>query len=136
MSVTIHIRDLVQAKLVGRTIDVVGFVDEILALAAESGAIRCCLASESALRFELGDEVCEVELDSCRGKLRMLCARLAVLCNETEGAAVSPYGGKGAIRTPSHNGSGLRQCAVRFENTPADHGFSIDTGIVPGVRGS
>ncbi|MBI3823066.1 MAG: hypothetical protein HY289_10365, partial [Planctomycetes bacterium] len=79
-----RIRDLVKSKLVGRTIDVVGFIDALLEIAGKVGEVHCALASDQALRFELGNEgPCDIELDAARGKLRMLCARLSVHCNET-----------------------------------------------------
>jgi hypothetical protein len=125
MSATSRIRELVQAKLAGRKIDVVGFVDELLAIVAETGEIHCCLASEQALRFETRDGACEVELDSCRGKLRILCARLGVLCNDAGGATASLYGGEGIVCAPSNNGTESAQWTVRFKNTPDEHELTI-----------
>ena len=114
-----RIRDLVQAKLAGRKIDVVGFIDELLDMAKEAGEIRCRLATEQRLRFEFGDQTCEVDLEGARGKLRMLCARLSVLCNETGGSAVSAYGGHGLIANLKD------QWTARFQNTPGEQEFSI-----------
>ena len=123
MSMTSRISDLAHAKLVGRTVDIAGFVDELLA-AADAGAIRCSLASEASLRFEIGSEWCEVEIDACRGKLRMLCARLSALCNESGGPPVSPYGGEGTIR-PARFNVHPQAWSVRFKNTPDAQELSI-----------
>ena len=121
MSASEQIRDLVQAKLAGRKIDVVGFIDQLLDLSQEVGAIRCSLAAEDSLRFELpGLDSCEVKLDAGRGKLRMLCARLHVLLKETSGPKASPYGGEGAI-IPNDG----RGWTTRFKNTPAEQEFTI-----------
>jgi hypothetical protein len=103
-------------------------MDALLEIASAAGEIRCCLADDNGLRFELpGDETCEVEIDAARSKLRMLCARLSVLCNETPGSAVSPYGGVGVIRVQSQNGNGATQpqWTVRFKNTPGEHEFTV-----------
>ena len=122
MFFTTRITELVRTRLAGRKIDVVGFVDALLDIAKEAGEIRCCSSGDAGLRFEFGDqETCDVELDGCRGKLRMLCARLSVLCGE------NPYGGEGSIRMPSNNGSDVAEVrwTVRYKNTPDEHEFSI-----------
>src|SRR5947209_6502845 len=94
-----QIEDLVRSKLVGRVIDGVGFIDELLNLATREGEIHCTFANNEALRFTLPGQqlVFEVPLDRARGKLRMMCARLGVLCNESRGQDVSLYGGEGVI---------------------------------------
>jgi hypothetical protein len=122
MSQSSRIQDLVHAKLTGRKIDVVGFVDELLDAANKFNETRCCLATDQSLRFELGDQVCDIELDAARAKLRMLCARLAVLCGETAAGPVSPYGASGTIACP---GRPSYRWAVRFKNTPGEQEFAI-----------
>jgi hypothetical protein len=137
MSAPSQITQLVHAKLAGRKIDVVGFVDGLLDVAAKVGAIRCCLADERGLKFEMGDQgTGEIVLDSARSKLRMLCARLGVLCNETPGPAVSLYGGEGVIRVQPQNGMArkeLAEMAIHFKNTPDEHEFTI-TPIMSATR--
>jgi len=122
MSAQTLIDELVRTKLAGRKIDVVGFVDALLELSSETGEIQCRLASENALGFHAAGLVWETEVDASRGKLRMLCARLGALCNETNSAAVSPYGGEGLIRVPSVNGKGWM---VQFKNTPDYQEFRV-----------
>jgi hypothetical protein len=122
MSQPSRIQDLVQAKLAGRKIDPVGFIDKLLEVASEAGEIRCGLAGARTLRFELGGEGCEVELDAAQAKLRMLCARLSVLVSEGKGSTVSPYGGEGTV-TPS--ATPLHQSSVRFTNTPGEQEFTM-----------
>jgi hypothetical protein len=93
-----QIQLLVREKLAGRKIDGVAFIDELLALAQQVGEVRCGPAGDRGLRFELrGSDPFEVDLDANRGKLRMLCARLAVLCQESN-HDFKPYGGEGVIR--------------------------------------
>jgi hypothetical protein len=122
MCESLRIRDLVQAKLAGRKIDPVVFIDELLVIAKEVGEIRCYLATEQSLRFELDGQACDVALDAARTKLRMVCARLSVLCNTGEDSAVSPYGGEGIIRSSATPTDPWR---VRFKNTPGEQEFSI-----------
>jgi hypothetical protein len=120
MSEATRVKDLVNAKLVGRQIDPVGFIDELLEATSQAGEVNCRLASEQRLQFEFDGRAVEVDLDSARGKLRMLCARLSVLCVGSGGAPVSPYGGEGTITT-----SPQQQRQLRFRNTPDEQGFTI-----------
>ena len=115
-------RELVTANLPdGREVDGVRFIDELLLVAAEVGEIQCSLASDRELRFQAPDRPAwDVELDRAKTKLRMLCARLGVLCNESGGPEVSLYGGEGVIKK-----AGPAQWAVRFMNTPDQQGFII-----------
>jgi hypothetical protein len=122
MSQPSRIQDLVHANLVGRKIDPVGFIDKLLEVVTEAGEIRCGLAGERTLRFELGGEGYEVELDAAQSKLRMLCARLSVLVSEGNGSTVSPYGGEGTVTSPA---SPLHQWSVRFTNNPGEQEFTM-----------
>jgi len=117
MATTSRIRGLVQEKLAGRKIDVVGFVDQLLG--TEFGEIRCCVATENSLQFACGRDTCEVELDAAQSKLRMLCARLSVLCH---GVGVSPYSGEGTIASPGSPGA---EWLVRFTNRPDEQEFTL-----------
>lgn len=117
-----QIPGLVQAKLAGRKIDVVGFIDELLSLVKEAGGLRCYLATDRRLRFELDGQASEVELESARSKLRMLCARLSVLCTGTNGSAVSSYGGEGTITSLQIPSPGWK---LRFSNTPGEQEFTL-----------
>jgi hypothetical protein len=93
-----QIERLVQERLIGRKIDGVGFIDALLAHAAQVGEVHCSHFGEKTLRFQLpGTDSFDVELDANRGKLRMLCARLAVLVGETDGKMPPLYGGEGHI---------------------------------------
>lgn len=136
-----QIEELVRDKLVGREIDPVGFMDNLLALAALEGEIRCTFSGNEALQFTVpGQQLAfEVGLDRARGKLRMLCARLSVLCKES-GKDVSLYGGEGMIERngppnhPSYDELNRPTVLTRrrtgkwatwFKNTPAEHEFTI-----------
>ena len=151
MSAICQIQDLVREKLLGRKIDTVGFIEALLALVDQVGEIQCSLGGEEALQFRTPNEAAafEVELDAARGKLRMLCARLGVLCHECGVPDVSLYGGEGFIRRvlppdlattvgplPSSDlrgpgGTALasppipKELRVRFKNTPSEQEFTI-----------
>ncbi len=153
MNAADRIRELVRANLLGRRIDVVRFVDELLHVAADVGEIRGSLAGNDALRFETPRQPAwEVEVDRAKGKLRMCCARLGVLCNESGGREVSLYGDEGVIVRAALNGAtlsrlaaiqvgasvvpgaaphgspaGPEKWAVRFKNTPSEQEFVIQT---------
>jgi hypothetical protein len=118
MMVRSRIQDLVQEKLAGKKIDPVGFIEELFHVTDQVGKLRCTLATDQQLRFEVPDQTpLDVSLDFARGKLRMLCARLGVLCQENGNPEVSPYGGEGTIE-PKHR-------TVRFKNTPDEQEFTI-----------
>lgn len=135
-----RLRDLVLAKLSGRKIDIVGFIDELLELAKDLGAIHCFFVAEDSLRFEIADlGPCDVQLEAARGKLRMLCARLSFLCNKAS-PPVSPYEGEGTIQKTASflAGNGkvsdrqeLAQWTARFKNTPSQQEFTIAPVKVP-----
>jgi hypothetical protein len=92
-----HVEKLVAEKMLGRKIDAVSFMDELLSLAAQLGQLTCTPASNRALRFAIaGCDPFEVDVDGNKGKLRMLCARLAVLCQEN-GHDPMVYGGEGTV---------------------------------------
>jgi len=149
-----RINELVRAYIRGNQGDLVRFVDELLLLTAEVGEIKCAFAGDRALRFETPQQPgCEVELERAKSKLRMCCARLAVLCNESGGQDVSIYGGEGIIVKAVLNGAAPRsqlaalavgapatpsaapdrsapspeRWAVRFKNTPSEQEFVIQT---------
>jgi hypothetical protein len=122
MGLTGAIQTEVRAHLAGRPVDVVGMVRLLLDAARDAGEICCRLSPDGAgLRFEFPQStlVEDVSLDRARAKLRMMCARLAVLCREHGAPDVSPYGGEGEVES----GGGVWH--VRFVNTPSQHEFTI-----------
>jgi len=145
------IRELVNAYLFdNHKVDGVQFIDQLLLLACEVGEIQCNLAGERKLRFQIPDQqMWEVELDRAKAKLRMLCARLGVLCNEAGDQDISLYGGEGIIKkiVPLELSNNLRRSSgsdlrsptatsvvpppiskewkVRFKNTPSEQEFTV-----------
>jgi hypothetical protein len=130
----VRIERLVRERLVGKQFDGVAFVEELLAIANLAGEVRCSPVADQGLRFELpGSAPIEVDVDRNRGKLRMLCARLAVLCQES-GSEFLLYGGEGTIRRtvkppstagPSEDAQNTISWYARWTNTPGKHEFSL-----------
>ena len=124
MNAAAKIRDLVKADLAdNHNIEPVRFMDELLCLASEVGEISCTLANAGALRFQIPDELdCDVELGRAKSKLRILCARLAVLCHESGCPEVSIYGGEGVIK------SDVRYMTSRMLSAAASSSVSAAVG--------
>ena len=124
MNAIAQLRELVEAKAKGRSWDGVGLVDDLFGIAAEVGEVTCTLARPDGLRFLLGTQPpFEVDLDRARSKLRTMCARLGVLCNEHSGEDVSLYGGEALF---NYGPAGPeRRWRVRFQNTPGKQEFTI-----------
>jgi hypothetical protein len=156
MNTECKIRGLLQAYLVDdHKGDPVRFMDELILVASEVGPIRCSFAGDGKLRFQVQDQPAwEVELGRAKAKLRILCARLGVLCNESRDQDVSLYGGEGLITFPdwswghedlgpsgpydwqssqktplqaqgSLSAKAARKLAIRFKNTMAEQEFTI-----------
>jgi hypothetical protein len=128
-----HIEQLVRDNLAGKKVDGIAFVDELLSLAQQVGELRCGPAGDHGLRFEVrGSDPFEVGLDANMGKLRMLCARLAVLCQEN-GHEFMPYGGEGLVRRSASVANGNAGASIprivewraRWTNTPGRPEFTI-----------
>jgi hypothetical protein len=122
-----RLRDLVSLNLaVDGEMKIVAFVDELFPLAVTLGDLNCTAVDDRALQFRTrGQPLCEVELACARGKLRMLCARLAVICSKRTGREFSPYGEEAEFDLPLPSG----QCVpfkVRFTNTPDRQEFNIE----------
>jgi len=116
-----RILELVRLHLEGdHHADVVRFINELLAATAEFGETRCSLADKGTLRFEsAAGPSFEVCLSRAKSKLRMLCARLGVLCTESGTLEGTLYGGKGTIAD---------QWQISFMNTPGEQSFTIGLG--------
>jgi hypothetical protein len=133
-----QIERLVPERLAGRRIDAVRFVEELLAIVTQVGELWCGPAGDQGLRFEIrGHDPFEVGLDANRSKLRMLCARLAVLCQDENGSDSMLYGGEGTIRRTFKAGAFDEEPSnpiryhlawkARWSNTPDKHEFAIST---------
>jgi hypothetical protein len=145
------IRELVETRLADdQKVEGVEFIDQLLVLALEVAELKCTLVGDGKLRFETQDQlICEVHLNRAKTKLRMLCARLGVLCHESGDKEVSLYGGEGTIKkevpmeltqnnaplsglgSRSTTGTAFtptrisKEWRVRFKNTPSEQEFII-----------
>jgi hypothetical protein len=125
------IQRMVQERMTGRNVDVVGFVEQLIHVVGLAGEVHCIAVGDDRLRFAFAQEpAIEVELDHASGKLRMICARLAVLGQ----GATQPcfYGDEGFIAPPigEPNGNGAAsgmegQLGVRFSNKPGEVWFNL-----------
>ncbi len=107
----------VRERLLGRKTDIVTFVKELLAITSQVGQVSCHHAGDHGLRFQFNNEApFEVELDHNHGKLRMMCAHLAVLAAENEPESAQIFGGEGTIR---------QTWKARWSNTMHKHDFTI-----------
>jgi len=105
--------------------NLVDLVDWLLDLAARSGEIRCTPIPPDHVRFEIrGEETCDVFFPQAKGRLRSMCARIAVLCQES-GHEFMPYGGEGTIR---------QIWRARWSNTMGKQDFTLlaESAIDPG----
>lgn len=144
MNAESRLRELVAAHLSdNHTVDGIQFIDHLLSLTFEVGEIECSLADEGKLRFRIPTQpVCEVELERAKAKLRLLCARLGVLCHESGDPDVSLYGGQGRIKKEMSVPTSATDIAlaprlgaltqsrspewrVRFKNTSSEQEFTI-----------
>jgi hypothetical protein len=134
MNVESRIRELVQLHLAdNHNTDIVRFADALLALAAEVGEIRCQMADTDALQFEVESQTPLVmPMGRVQTKLRMLCARLAVLATESGTLEGTLYGGTGIIPGNSTTIEMMQpnQWKVITNNTPSKQDFCI----LPGAR--
>lgn len=118
--------------------NVTGFVDELFRVASEHGALGCAFAGHRRLRFfvqhlpapamsraqEPCAAECIVELAAARSILRMMCARLAVLCKERLTADISLYGDSAVLEYPDTD---RRRWSVGFINTPDRQEFVLES---------
>jgi hypothetical protein len=127
---TCELPQLIQTQLVGKKVDLVAVVDQLLGMAHAAGELRCQLASDEAIRFEFrGEEPVDIPVDLAKGKLRAMCARLGWLCHESGQTDISLYGDEGTFRRnlPSDetaNGSSF-SWRLKFMNTPGEQYFII-----------
>jgi hypothetical protein len=119
--------------------DVTGLVDSLFHAASQRGGIAGTLEGDSALRFSVcrapalvsvllrqpapARSECTVEHPAARAILRMICARLAVVCKERSLADVSPYELAAEFDYPIADPG---RWSISVVNTPACHRFQIE----------
>jgi hypothetical protein len=107
---------------------IVEFVEHLLGLACACGEVTGRFADHQHLLFAAaGQGPCLVELTRARAKLRALCARLGILCNQGSGNEVSLYGGEATFPYAVPGGLPV-SLSVSFKNTPDEQRFQIRWG--------
>ena len=120
--------------------DIVRFVDQLFHLAAENGNLAGVLDGDKSFRLVVrpprpgrrmglapapakSQAACIVEHEAARSVLRMICARLGVLCKERTATEISLYGDKAVMDydVPEH-----RRWSVSFTNTPQHQEFLLE----------
>jgi hypothetical protein len=140
MRLNTTIEELIESHLADpRKVDVVGFVDQLLTVASENGAVGGTWVGDQRVQFRVRDpsravtgacdNPCESDVVStfespfARSVLRMVSARLGVLCRESTGREISLYGDQAVIEPGDLPG---RRWKVSFTNTPERHEFLIE----------
>lgn len=122
-----------------RAPDITGFVDQLFHVAAETGTVACVFNGDKRLRFFVrpaqvrvmglaptpvqAQPTCIVEHEAARSVLRMICARLGVICKEHTATDISPYGDKAVME---YDVQDHRRWSVSFTNTPDRQEFLIE----------
>jgi hypothetical protein len=121
-----------------RAPDIAGFVDQLFHVAAETGAVACAFDGDQRLRFFVrptpmraigqvaslqSQKACVVEHEAARSVLRMICARLGVICGESTDADISPYGDKAVME---YDVKDHKHWSISFTNTSERQEFVIE----------
>lgn len=139
MNFATRIKGLAEVYLADvRTPNIAAFVEQLFSVAAETGGLACALSGEKAIQFSLQQGPnpakgqapsqvrlqtdCHVEHAAARAVLRMLCARLGMICKEQTGRDVSLYGDQMVI---DYEVQGHNLWSVSFTNTTDRQDFVI-----------
>ncbi len=123
-----------------RAPDITGFVDQLFHVAADTGTVACVFnTGDKRLRFFVrpmqisvmglatrqvqAPPTCIVEHEAARTVLRMICARLGVICKERTAKDISPYGGQAIVDYAIQD---QKRWSVSFTNTPDRQEFLIE----------
>ena len=117
MKPRIDLQTLCSQFLASRTTDVVVFTRELCTRLRHCRDCRCESLGDDSLVITLGGEAPAIcSFHDARHKLRMVCARIAALCNERTSGSVNPYGGAGQFIHTDEAGAVV--CSAEFQNTP------------------
>lgn len=109
--------------VVSKEVDVDAFVRELLRAVASGATVAAHAGSRSRIELTAGYDTKLLEADSASAKLRMICARLAVLFSERRGTVPPLYGGQteGELFV---DGARMR-ARLELSNTSDDVGFVV-----------
>jgi hypothetical protein len=140
MSFETRIKELSDRYLADvRAPDIAGFVDQLFYVAAETGTVACVFNGDKKLKFFVrptqtrvmglatrpaqAPPTCVVEHEAARSVLRMMCARLGVICKERTATDISPYGDKAELEYEIQD---QKHWSISFTNTPDRQEFLIE----------
>jgi len=140
MSFETKIKELSDRYLAdARAPDITAFVDQLFSVAAETGTVACVFNGDNRLQFFVlpmeprrkevtprptqAPATCIVEHEAARSILRMICARLGVLCKERTTTDISPYGDKAVL---DYDVQEQKRFSISFTNTPERQEFLIE----------
>ncbi len=125
------LEDLAARYLTGsQGVDPVEFIAQLLARLEELGSVSCSLAGEEGLRFQIRQApALDIAMPRARQKLRLLCARLAVVASERAEQPVNPYGGDAYFACGAGTDS-KTACKLAFSNTPGLQRFQLEVGVI------
>src|SRR5271157_6439980 len=106
------------------TRDVVGLVDEVLALCQEHGLQLDWQEGGCHIRSSGGEPEGTIDVPLRKSVFRAILARVADLCNERSPNSVSTYGGQGELWVGANSARVLR---VAFVNTPTTQTLELTT---------
>ena len=108
-----------------QNLNVLASVDFVLAQLEALENISCALLDEGQIRFYTRSQLlCDVHISNARAKLRMMCARLAAMCND-QGQEISPYGGQAEFMYEISPGKFV-WAKLYTANTPDDQKFILE----------
>jgi hypothetical protein len=139
MNFSENIKQLLETHFAdARRPDITGLVDDLFDVAAESGSVACVLDDGDRLHFFLSPPPTQMHAlvpsvsqmqsayvmrsNVARTYIRMICARLAVICKDRGGTDVSPYGDQAVIGDSSGS---RKRWHVSFTNAPERQSFLI-----------
>jgi hypothetical protein len=99
------------------------FILQLISMAGDLEQGINCEFTDERIRITVNQRLLH-ELELPRGKsiLRMVCARLAVQCEEWTNQPVKPYGDQVSVEMPSEK----RPFLIAFENTPVQQMIAIE----------
>jgi hypothetical protein len=118
-----EISDAWSSTILGRELDVEKFVHILLSALPRAGVISGRLFGENEVEVTLGASKLTLKADAAKAKMRMICARLAVVFDVASRNPGALYGGHFAARVRS--GEVPIDAELDFRNVADDPWFCV-----------